>query len=255
MLSKLSHIQGTCHDFDGVFYDPAHIPDYYHQFETVFGTTLTKMFPHDIDHQGAMKIDRDGYARYGDSITGLMEWANTRKIGGPTLREDFFRAFHQNLYIDIVKSAPHVFSEDSDLIDAFQKIHGRVQHGIATHGCAESWTRPLLPLMKLHPFIKEAAIFGLSDSGFRKKSTDHDLVKMCLEALEVAPENAAYTEDTAINLQINKDIEPRLTTIFLNNGRPLDSKPSYIDLEFRNLKEYLTALHAAHSEPRNLILV
>ncbi len=255
MSNKLSEIIANANDFDGVFYDPAHIPDYYSHFARTFGETLVAMLPEEIDYDSAIKIAVEGYEQYGDSVTGVTNWADKRGLKSDDFRQTFFHFYHQNLFQHFTTVAPHVFAQKSSLVEAFDLTKGIVRNGIATHGCANNFTRPLLPQMQLTPYIQDDAIFGLADSGYLKKSTHTDLVAMCLDALGVPPEVSGYTEDTASNLEKHKEMMPRLTTIFINNGRPLATKPSYIDFEFRNFREYLIALHTAHSEPRKLILV
>lgn len=255
MSHKLSEIIANANDFDGVFYDPSLIPDYYNHFATTFGSTLIKMLPDAIDFEGATKLAVEGYEQYGDSVTGIMEWADKRGMKGEDFREEFFRSYHQNLFTHFTHVAPHVFMQKSDLVRAFDRIRGIVSNGIATHGCADNFTRPLLPGMHLTAYIQDNAIFGLADSGYLKKSTHSDLVDMCLKALDVLPEVAGYTEDTSLNLKAQKELMPSLTTIYINNGRPLATKPTYIDYEFKCFEDYLTALAVAHSEPRKLIMI
>lgn len=256
MSSALSRIQGTCHDFDGVFYNPHDIPNYDQHFNLGVAQTIFQMFGDIVDDKEALKLNAEWYGRYGDSVTGMLEWADKKGLSSPTLCSDFFGKFHQNLYRIFMQANPTALTQPSvDLVAAFQKTNDRVKSGIATHACANEWARPLLPQLGIQPYIQDHAIFGLEDSGFLRKSTDADLVRMCLKALDVEPAAAAYIEDTAVNLKTNKEAEPKLTTVFLNHGRPLDSKPSHIDFEFKNLAEYQAALNAALSAPRKLILV
>ncbi len=254
-MKTLRHIEGTCHDFDGVFYNTHHIPDYDSHLADIFAETLCSIVPKDIHHEDARRLAIEGYPRYGDSLTALMIWTKEQGLDGEEIRRNFFRDYHKNIFKYFVNFAPTVFARTPSLIEAFQKIKGHIKNGIATHGCPKGWTLPLLPQMGLSDFIEKDAVLGLEDSQFRKKSTHPDLVEMCLAALNIDSENAAYTEDTPINLETAKQAMPKLTTIFFHHGRPLASKPAYIDHQFKDMHDYLTALHTARTEPRKLILL
>lgn len=254
-MSRLSHIWANCNDFDCVFYDDREIPDYNSHFDFTFAVTICGIFPEELDHESATKLAKDVYAKYGDSVTGLMEWADKRGLQSETFRQDFFKAYHRNLLSHFKQVAPHIFAEQSKLVKLFGQLDRIVRNGIATHGCADEWVRPVLRTMGLTPYIQDNAIFGLAESGFRKKSTHPDLVRKCMEALEIQEDEMAYPEDTARNLKQNKEMMPKLTTILITNGRPLDSKPSYIDYEFNSFEEYLRALHIAHTAPPKLIMI
>jgi hypothetical protein len=255
MSNQLSHIIANANDFDGVFYNPHLISDYYAHFAKTFGATLISMLPNEIDFDSAVQLANDGYRKHGDCVTGLIEWADHKGVKDGNLRDKFFQLFHRNLKSHFTAVAPHVFSTPSEVATALSCLKGIVRNGIATHGCAREFTTPLLEPMGLAPHVEKNAIFGLADSGYLKKSTHPDLVQMCLDSLEVPAEVAAYTEDTALNLKAHKEMMPVLTTIFINNGNPLAKKPTYIDCEFRSFEEYLRALHAAHNEQRQIILI
>lgn len=256
MSSSLNNIQGVCHDFDGVFYNPQDIPNYGEHFNVSVAHTIFEMFGNIIAPQDALKLNAEWYGKYGDSVTGMLEWADKKGLSSPTIGTDFFKKFHQILYRSFMEvNATALTQPNLDLVKAFQNANSSVKNGIATHGCAKEWARPLLPQMGLNNFIQNHAILGLDDSGFLRKSTHPDLVRMCLNALEVEASSAAYIEDTAVNLETNKEAEPKLTTVFLHHGSPLDSKPSHIDFQFKNLAEYQRALNTALSSPRKLILI
>ena len=255
MTSQLKEIKFNCLDFDDVCYEADAIKDYYKHFADVFGETLYKMFPEAIDLSSAIQLAYDGYKSHGDSVSGLMDWARKNNIGGPSLRLSFFHAYHKNLALHFPNVAPHVFSKVSKLVPAFEKVRGIVSNGIASHGCADYWVKPLLTPMGLKPFIQPDAIFGLADSDFLKKSTHPDLVQKCREALGAEPQETCFPDDNVPNLETNKAFEPKMKTVHIHNGHPLDKKPSYIDFEFRDLGEYLKALHAAHNDPPKLILI
>lgn len=253
MSNRLKLITVCANDFDGVFYKPHKVADYYQQFVDVFAATLVNMFPKLIDFDGAKSISINGYKQYGDSVTALMAWAQQNSLDREKVRDQFFYNYHVNLKNHFQKHAPGVFDFPSKLAKDFIPLQGIVRHGIATHGCANQFVRPLLAAMELEPYIVMSAIFGLSDSGYLTKAEHPDLVMMCLEALGIDPESnieeASYTEDTTANLEKNREYMPKLTTVFIHhNVNPFRYLPSYIDYQFRSFADFLKALRAAHSE-------
>ena len=254
MTNNLNNIIATANDFDDTIYRAEDIPGYYEHFATTFANTLVKMLPDEVDFAAARQISVDGYEAYGDSITGLMEWADKRGLPAEQLRTDFFRQYHQDLRHHFIQVAPHVFAQRCEAANGLERLQGIVRQGIATHGCADEFVRPLLPGMGLSELFEQHAIFGLADSGFLKKSTHSVLVGQCIEALEAEPKEAAYTEDNLLNLKTNKEMTPDLTTVLITNGRPLASQPTYVDYQFKSYNDYLNALYEAHKAPRKLII-
>ena len=128
MIKKLSQIIANANDFDGVFYKPHKVADYFQQFVGIFADTLVKMFPDKIDYEGAKSISIRGYNEYGDSVTALMAWAHNHGMNKEDVRDSFFQNYHINLRHHFLQHAPHVFQQPSKLSKVFAPLSGIVRH-------------------------------------------------------------------------------------------------------------------------------
>ncbi|MEK7800821.1 MAG: hypothetical protein AAB276_00020 [Pseudomonadota bacterium] len=250
MSNQLRKIKALCLDFDGVFYPCHHIPDMHENVDIIHAQTASALFKGQLSFDDALVIASEGYKNYGDCITALALWAKENGIAPEDFRDRFFKLFHQNMHERLQQTAPKVFTYQTDLVSAFAKTSDNVKKGIATHGCADNWVRPLLKTMGISEFIDPDAIFSLNDSGFVTKSTDPLLVRMCFNAMSTAISRGGFVEDTMKNLETAKEHHPKLTTILITQGASVKHLPNYVDFQFKNLAEMNLAIHAAHKAPR-----
>lgn len=250
MNKQLRDIEALCLDFDGVFYLPHDIPNIHTNFAVIHAHTASALFNDRLSFNDALTIASEGYNQYGDCMTGLTLWAQDNGIAPEDFQQHFFKTFHKNTHSLIQQTAPKVFAHKEDLVNAFTKTHDRIPKGIATHGCADNWVRPILNTMGISEFIDPNAIFGLNDGDFVTKSVDPVLVRMCFNALSADIRKGGFVEDTKKNLETAKEHHPDLATILITQGTPLKHLPCYVDFQFKNLAEMNDALHAAHPAPR-----
>jgi FMN phosphatase YigB (HAD superfamily) len=152
-----------------------------------------------------------------------------------------FKKHYANLYELLMKHSPHIFSDSTDLVDAFRGISGRVKHGILSQCCMESFGIPVLDKLGILPFFEPKAILGLDQVGFVKKAESAKPLSVALELMDADPEYTYFVEDTLSNLERASEIKG-LRCIYINHGKPLDKLPSFVSNQFREPTDFLRSL-------------
>lgn len=160
---------------------------------------------------------------------------------GLDLEETRFRMFKKHyakLYELLIKHCPDIFSDTTELVDAFRGTGGRVRHGILTQCCMESFGTPVLEKLGISPFFEPKAILGLDQVGFVKKAESTKPLRVALDRMDADPEDTCFVEDTLSNLERASEIKG-LRCIYINHGKPLETVPSFVSNQFRGPVDFL----------------
>ena len=241
-LTKLRGIKHFCHDFDGVFYSYSQIPDIQNEFAAAKASVMCNLLNNAITFKDAVAMSHEGIKKYNDPVKLQTEFASELGYDPDSFKEQLFKEYHKAIYRRFSTIAPHLFETDVNLRSAFAKCQDFLKHGVATHSCREGFCIPFLDAKGIRQFIEEHSIFGLKQSNFIPKSHTPLLVELCFQSMgQIDDSERAFTEDSTINLKIMKDSYPLVTTIYIHQGQPLDKLPNYIDFQFQDLPELLSA--------------
>lgn len=149
-----------------------------------------------------------------------------------------FKRHYARLFELLMEHCPDVFGDTTDLIDAFRGIRGRVRHGILSQCCMESFGTPALEKLGILPYFEPNAILGLEQVGFVKKAESTKPLRAVLELMGAEPEDTCFVEDTLSNLERASEIKG-LRCIYINQGKPLDTLPSFVTSQFRGPEDFL----------------
>ncbi|MRR55593.1 MAG: HAD family hydrolase [Deltaproteobacteria bacterium] len=149
-----------------------------------------------------------------------------------------FKKHYAILYELLMKHCSDIFSDTTDLVDAFRGVSGCVKHGILSQCCMESFGIPVLEKLGILPFFDPEAILGLDQVGFVKKAESTEPLRVVLELMDADPEHTFFVEDTLANLERASEIKG-LHCIYINHGKPLDTVPSFIANQFREPTDFL----------------
>jgi FMN phosphatase YigB (HAD superfamily) len=152
-----------------------------------------------------------------------------------------FKKHYAKLYELLMKHCPDMFGDTTDLVDAFHRISGRVNHCILSQCCMESFGIPVLDKLGILPFFEPKAILGLDQVGFVKKADSTMPLRVALELMDADPEHTYFVEDTLSNLERASEIRG-LRCIYINQGKPLDKLPPFVSNQFREPTDFLRAL-------------
>jgi FMN phosphatase YigB (HAD superfamily) len=160
---------------------------------------------------------------------------------GLDLEETRLRLFQKHyamLYELLTKYCPDIFGDTTELVDAFRGINGRVKHGIVTQCCMESFGKPVLDKLGILPFFEPKAMLGLDQVGFVKKAESTKPLRAALDLMDADPEHTCFVEDTLSNLERASEIKG-LRCIYIHQGKPLDTLPSFVSYQFRDPADFL----------------
>ncbi|NMC74951.1 MAG: HAD family hydrolase [Geobacteraceae bacterium] len=160
---------------------------------------------------------------------------------GMDLEETRLRLFKEHyaiLFELLIKHCPDVFGDTTELVDAFRAVAGRVKHGILSQCCMESFGIPALEKLGIVSFFDPEAVLGLDQVGFVKKAESTKPLREVLERLKADPEHTCFVEDTLPNLERAAEIRG-LHCIYINQGKPLDTVPSFVSKQFRGPADFL----------------
>lgn len=152
-----------------------------------------------------------------------------------------FKKHYSILYELLMKHCPDIFDDTTDLVDAFRGTSGRVNHGILTQCCMESFGIPVLEKLGILDFFDPKAMLGLDQVGFVKKAESTKPLRSVLELMDADPEHTCFVEDTLSNLERASEIKG-LRCIYINHGKPLDELPSFVSNQFREATDFLRSL-------------
>jgi phosphoglycolate phosphatase-like HAD superfamily hydrolase len=152
-----------------------------------------------------------------------------------------FKKHYANLYELLVKHSPDIFSDSTDLVDAFRAINGRVKHGVLSQCCMETFGNPVLVKLGVLPFFESKAILGLDQVDFVKKAESSKPLRVALELMDADPEHTYFVEDTLSNLERASEIKG-LRCIYINHGKTLDTLPPFVSKQFSGATDFLRSL-------------
>lgn len=254
MTVAVSDIKGFCFDFDGVFYDPHTIDNLYPICDQIMAGTALDLLGDKISFSVALRLARDGYRKDGSNIPSFCRWAEKEGHNPKDFRDDLFRTFNKNYSAFLLKKYPDLFTNRTDLKEAFKLSHGRVINGVATHGHAEVLPKQLFETMGISPYFKMHAVHGLDEADYTLKHLNPRLVEMTFRSLGIDPNEGCFVEDTARNLKAMKDKNPETRCTFIHHGRPLEQQPTYVDDQFNDIPEMKKAYFERSSSERKVIL-
>lgn len=165
---NLRGLEAIVWDYDGVHYDYATFPPL-SIFDDVRTRAALRILP-SLSETEARLIGEEGYNRYGDAVHGYTLWAAANGLDVATIRESIFKGYHSDLFNHLVQDYPQHIIRDAEAVLAFQRTASHVQHGIATHSSIEHWAKPFLKRQDLLQFFNEAALIGLDDVGYARKT-------------------------------------------------------------------------------------
>lgn len=255
MAKKFRDVKGFVFDFDGVFYAYKFIPgDLNSLCDTIMAKAATALLKsHGLTLTLAKRLAHQGYEDHGDAITGLCSWAQENEVEPESFKADLFAEYHKNLQTALLKLSPHIFENRRDLQSAFKLSQGLVKNGIATHSCATHIAHPFLASMGIRQYFEDAAVIGLANGDYTLKHTGPRLIELACDAMGLHPDDIAFVEDTPRNLKTFKDKYPSAVTIYIHHGRPLDTLPDYINVQFYNILEMKRAWSESRKEPEKII--
>lgn len=233
MTNLEKRIENLVWDFDGVHWDYAQCPGTGALCNDIAASIALKVLP-GLRYKEAIALSEKSYREHSNCIGEYTEWAKDRGLDHVAVRQEIYTRYHAALFNTLVTRHPQVFQPDQKRIHAFQANSKHINHALGTHSCVTELARPMLNRLGLKPFFHDAALVDLSNVDFVAKSQGVDLVKLALLRLKAAPEKSGFVEDTLANLERAKEIDSRLTTIYINNGNPLKRLPSYVDIQAEN---------------------
>jgi FMN phosphatase YigB (HAD superfamily) len=244
MALLLERVRNLVWDFDGVKYSYDDIPGVYALCDRISAENAVEVIS-GLDFETALLLGQQSYAKHGDSIGEFLEWARAKGLDPEDVRMGLFRGYHSRLKNHLERHHPHVMARDEGLVAAFEAAAAHIQHGIATHSCIDNWARPFLDKAGLLKFFNQGALVGLDHVDFVTKSTSARMVQECLSRLGADPKESGFVEDSLTNLGRAKDIDPHLVTIYVHQGKPLESLPPYVDHQTENNRTLMRELVAA----------
>lgn len=254
MTVAASNIRAFCFDFDGVFYNPNKIDDFYPACDEIMAATAVGLLGDKITRQVAIALGSNGYQEDGSNIPSFCRWAEKEGHNPADFRDQLFKTFNQNFSSFLLDKYPNLFRNRNDLQEAFSLSQGKVVNGVATHGHAEVLPKQLLKTMGISRYFQMHAIHGLDEADYTLKHLDPRLVEMTFHSLGIDPNEGCFVEDTARNLKAMKDKNPETRCTFIHHGRPLEQQPTYVDDQFNDIPEMKKAYFERSSSERKVIL-
>ncbi len=243
LSSSLAHVS----DFDNVFYDAKLFEDY-NAFCVAALADAALSIPvlkkAGLTRDAAIHLADNGYQRYRDTFTSFCLWGAQHGISREDIVVPIYHAYNTRVKAAFLQHYPQLVKNRLDLKEAFNITHGIIPQGIASHSCRENLLFPLVEQMGIRDFFQESAICGLEQSEFQLKHLSPALVESSFEAMGVDPNDGTFQEDTDANLRVIKEHHPGCLTVHIHHGRPLETKPSYVDFQFYDLLEMKRAWKA-----------
>lgn len=243
MTIHLAEKDAVIWDYDGVKYDEKAIPNLDPICDRSCSEAAVALLP-ELNLHDAHNLAQRSYQEYGDCLGAFVEWAIQNGRDPLEFRQALFELYHTTLFKYFLDEHAHIFDPNPATLAEFRK-RAHIRHGVATHSYIDGYARPLLAQAHLIGFFNEEALIGMDMVGFARKSQSVASLELCLEHLGATADTALFVEDNLKNLACAKRLLPKLTTVFMHHGRPLDQKPSYVDFQFTNNCELMKALNSS----------
>ncbi len=120
-----------------------------------------------------------------------------------------------------------------------------ITHAILSHG-SRDWVLRGRDRLGLEAFIPDAAVLGLEDYDYEKKSASLRGLNMVLDRLGKSPKNCLFVEDQADNLKLAHEQLGMLTALVHHDATPQQALP-YVHINARDAHTLLR--HLVHIAP------
>lgn len=245
------------HDWDGVHhtYGQPHgeiknIYDFYADTKVmVVKELLPQLSPDDI-----RQIGLKSYKETGD---GLLLFTNKALDLGVIshdeahdFRKNLFHEWHRIGTMRLHIRAPEIFMPDHQTNGAFERLYGRVRHGLLTQSCLRYWSGPQLDAQDKRRFFDPDALMDFVDIRFVPKAQSYAPLAKLMSKMGARPEHTVFIEDSLANLERAKELDPRILTVYVCGDLPLDHVPGYVDIQVRHVADLLNMAADLHKQPR-----
>lgn len=246
MTTDLASRDAVIWDIDGVKYDEKAISNLYPLCDQSCAEAAVHLLP-ELSYDDAHILAKRSYDVYGDCLSAFVDWATENGRPAHVFQQALFELYHTTLLRYLWSEHKDVFAPRAETIAEFAK-RPHIRHGSATHSFIDGYAAPLLDQLGISRFFNRSALIGMDMVGFARKSQDVASLELSMSRLGTSPETAIFVEDNLKNLDCAKRLLPDLVTVFMHHGRPLASKPSYVDYQFANNRELMQAINS--SAPR-----
>lgn len=231
------------HDHDGVHYRYLDHPDYMTFMSDAKAVAASRILA-GIDIAEASRINTEFYYACGDGSRGFYEMAVAQGISIEDFRLRQHLEYHRIIYERVQAEHPNWIRACADTQSFMAELKGVTRHALLTQASVDLWAKPNLQKMGL---LEHFEVFiGYEEAGFEIKSESARPIEMAIEAMNAAPEQCVFIEDSPKNLKKAKERFPNLCTVYICDDKPLDIVPHYIDIQvdsFKRLKQAVTRIH------------
>ncbi|MGA7826544.1 MAG: hypothetical protein WCA04_02725 [Geobacteraceae bacterium] len=228
-------------DIGNVLLPYSRLSDEYHDLcHDAHVKLASEIFP-DLSTEETQYLVDECYATYHDCYGAFIPVIIHYGLDVEETRLRLFKNHYAMLYKLLMNHCPYIFSDTTELVEAFRGISGRVKHGILSQCCMESFGIPVLDKLGILSFFEPNSILGLDQVGFVKKEESTKPLRIVLELMDADPEHSYFVEDTLSNLERASEIKG-LGCVFINHGKPLDSLPAFVSKQFKDPADFLRSL-------------
>jgi FMN phosphatase YigB (HAD superfamily) len=243
------------HDYDGVHYDYAVVPDIYGFLGEVKVFLAEKLFPTLLEEIGAAELKRIGvesYHKTGDGLRGFVDLAIERLgVDEAEFQRDLHILYNQTNMVRTLQQYPSIFEYCGQTNALMDSLRGYVDHAILTQSCLDNWARPGLIRQQRHDYFK--TFVGFAEGGYVTKSHSTRPLETVMRQMNARPEETIFIEDSLPNLKKAKELDDRILTVHICHGQQC-AVPDYVDIQARKLPIFLSQLATVHHTPSNRIL-
>ncbi len=242
MLRKynLSHIKAVIWDVDGPLIP--YNPKVHELCDEANSDVVCSLIP-GFDRMAAIHLSKQSHILHGNNVTGLLPEAVAYGLDPEIFKRQLHEQYHIRLRELILQHLPDHISRSVELVAAFERLNGKVQHGTATHSSVPKWTQPAFIDRDILGYFNTKAMIGL-DSCDEIKRHGVKMLRLAMEALEVMPEETAFVEDTALHLECAKRFFPDLTAVHVVPNPP--QQVACVDVTYRNAVDFLNHVAEDH---------
>lgn len=218
MTADLSRINCWIFDLDNTLYPAS--ANLFALIDAKMGEFIQTLLT--VDAPEARRIQKDYFARYGTTLSGLM--------AEHAIEPNSFLEFVHDIPMDRLSPAP-------ELATAIAALPGRKL--VFTNGDADYADKVLAALGLADCF---ETVFDIRDAQYQPKP-DLKPYHMLCDTLSIDPNRALFAEDMARNLAPAKTMG--MATVWINNGSEQaggTASPAYIDFETRDLSLWITTM-------------
>lgn len=245
------------HDWDGVHhtYGQPHgkiknIYEFYADTKVmVVSAFLPQLSPGDI-----RQIGHKSYKETGDGLLLFTDKALDLGVIGhreaPDFRKNLFHDFNRIGTMRLQILAQEIFIPDHKTNAAFERLDGKVRHGLLTQSCLRYWSGPQLDAQDKRRFFEPDALMDFADMRFVPKAQSYAPLAKLMSKMGARPEQTVFIEDSLANLERAKELDPRILTVYVCGDLPLDKVPGYVDIQVRHVADILNMAADLHKQPK-----